>query len=62
MPKGKVEFEGIPESVRCQLTVLEHTKSPMTRIMLKKRRKGYQRTVENKQEWTRLRVGDIEID
>ncbi|KAK8843322.1 hypothetical protein IAR55_006977 [Kwoniella newhampshirensis] len=53
-------FEGIPEHVvRCELTVLEHTKSPLERILKKKRRKGYKKTIEHKQGWTRLRVGDI---
>ena len=41
------------------MTVLEHTKSPLTRTLLKKRRKGYERTIENKQGWTRFRVGDV---
>jgi large subunit ribosomal protein L21 len=39
--------------------VLEHTKSPMERLLKKKRRKGYEKTIEHKQGWTRLRVGDI---
>ncbi|WWD21163.1 hypothetical protein CI109_105646 [Kwoniella shandongensis] len=53
-------FDGIPgDLVRCELTVLEHTKSPMERILKKKRRKGYKKTIEHKQAWTRLRVGDI---
>ncbi|ODN95841.1 hypothetical protein L198_04459 [Cryptococcus wingfieldii CBS 7118] len=58
--KRTVEFPAIsPELVRCELTVLEHTKSPMERLLKKKRRKGYQKTIEHKQGWTRLRVGDI---
>ncbi|CAK9781671.1 hypothetical protein CC85DRAFT_324800 [Cutaneotrichosporon oleaginosum] len=63
LPKGPgvdSGFETIPPWVAsCELTVLEHTKSPLTRTLLKKRRKGYQKTIENKQGWTRLRVGDI---
>lgn len=63
LPKGPgidAGFETIPPWVAsCELTVLEHTKSPMTRTLLKKRRKGYQKTITNKQGWTRLRVGDI---
>jgi large subunit ribosomal protein L21 len=47
--------------VKCNLTVLEHTKSPMERKLLKKRRKGYKKTIQHKQGWTRLRVGDIYI-
>ncbi|WRT69048.1 uncharacterized protein IL334_006031 [Kwoniella shivajii] len=55
-------FENIPNDlVNCQLTVLEHTKSPMERILKKKRRKGYKKTIEHKQGWTRLRVGDIHL-
>ncbi|KAL7421257.1 hypothetical protein Q5752_004142 [Cryptotrichosporon argae] len=59
--EGQVmELETIPPWVAsCALTVLEHTKSPLTRTVLKKRRKGYRKTIENKQEWTRLRVGDV---
>jgi large subunit ribosomal protein L21 len=50
----------IPQEVaQCHLTVIEHTKSPMERKLLKKRRKGYKKTIENKQGWTRLRVGDV---
>lgn len=63
LPKGPgvdAGFETLPPWVAsCELTVLEHTKSPLTRTLLKKRRKGYQKTIENKQGWTRLRVGDI---
>ncbi|GHJ85779.1 hypothetical protein NliqN6_2181 [Naganishia liquefaciens] len=54
------EREVIPqEVVQCHLTVMEHTKSPMERKLLKKRRKGYKKTIEHKQGWTRLRVGDV---
>lgn len=45
--------------VRCSVTVLEHTKSPMERKLHKKRRKGYEKVVSHKQGWTRMRVGDI---
>jgi large subunit ribosomal protein L21 len=48
--------------VKCNLTVLEHTKSPLERKLLKKRRKGYKKTIQHKQGWTRLRVGDILLD
>ncbi|KAJ9108755.1 hypothetical protein QFC21_000075 [Naganishia friedmannii] len=52
--------EVIPQQVvQCHVTVMEHTKSPMERKLLKKRRKGYKKTIENKQGWTRLRVGDV---
>lgn len=61
LPHGVVgDFPTIPPEVAtCTLTVLENTKSPLTRTTLKKRRKGYKKTIENKQGWTRLRVGDI---
>ena len=56
------EQETIPTHVaRCELTVLEHTKSPLERIVKSKRRKGYKKTIEHKQGWTRLRVGDIHL-
>ncbi|BEJ15851.1 hypothetical protein CspHIS471_0504560 [Cutaneotrichosporon sp. HIS471] len=59
-PGVDASFEIIPPWIAtCELTVLEHTKSPLTRTLLKKRRKGYQKTIQNKQGWTRLRVGDI---
>jgi large subunit ribosomal protein L21 len=60
VPGVDASFETIPPHVaRCELTVLEHTKSPLTRTVLTKRRKGYRKTIQNKQGWTRLRVGDI---
>jgi len=60
VPGVSASFETLPPSIAsCTLTVLEHTKSPLTRTLLKKRRKGYQKTIQNKQGWTRLRVGDI---
>lgn len=46
---------------KCGLTVLEHTKSPLELIIKKKRRQGYKKTIQHKQGWTRLRVGDIEL-
>ncbi|EIW66110.1 hypothetical protein TREMEDRAFT_35580, partial [Tremella mesenterica DSM 1558] len=59
-PTTGKEWEYIPDwIVKCQVTVLEHTKSPMERLIKKKRRKGYKKTIEHKQGWTRLRVGDI---
>jgi ribosomal protein L21 len=56
------ETETIPPHIAtCELTVLEHTKSPLERIVKSKRRKGYKKTIEHKQGWTRLRVGDIHL-
>ncbi|OSD03060.1 hypothetical protein PYCCODRAFT_1467356 [Trametes coccinea BRFM310] len=50
-----------PEQVRVEATVVEHTKGQMEFIFKKKRRKGYERTVQHKQTYTRLRIGPIEI-
>ena len=47
--------------IKCALTVLEHTQVPMSITNKKKRRKGYQKEVRNKSQFTRLRVGEIEI-
>ncbi|KAJ7773057.1 ribosomal protein L21-like protein [Mycena metata] len=53
----------IPPSsgVRVFATVVEHTKGAMEFIFKKKRRKGYQKLIQHKQPYTRLRIGDIEI-
>lgn len=48
-----------PEAVYVQATVIEHTKGQMERIVKFKRRKGYQKTIEHKARYTRLRVGEI---
>lgn len=62
-PKGvDGTFETLPGwMVKCDLTVLEHTKSPLETIIKTKRRKGYRKTIQHKQGWTRLRVGDIHL-
>ncbi|RDX54302.1 hypothetical protein K466DRAFT_536569 [Polyporus arcularius HHB13444] len=49
------------EQVRVEATVVEHTKGRMELIFKKKRRKGYERTVQHKQTYTRLRIGPIDI-
>lgn len=49
------------EHVRVEATVVEHTKGRMELIFKKKRRKGYERTVQHKQTYTRLRIGPIDI-
>jgi large subunit ribosomal protein L21 len=61
MPKGlDGTLEALPNwMVQCKLTILEHTKSPLEKIVKTKRRKGYRKTIQHKQGWTRLRVGDI---
>ena len=50
-----------PEQVRVEATVVEHTKGKMEVIFKKKRRKGYQKTIKHKQNYTRLRIGPIDI-
>ncbi|KAF4610905.1 hypothetical protein D9613_006955 [Agrocybe pediades] len=50
-----------PNKVKVEATVVEHTKGPMEYIFKKKRRKGYQKTIQHKQEYTRIRIGNIEI-
>ncbi|KAK7033005.1 Methyltransf-25 domain-containing protein [Favolaschia claudopus] len=53
----------IPAStgVSVHATVVEHTKGAMEFILKKKRRKGYQKLIQHKQPFTRLRIGDIEF-
>lgn len=52
----------IPTSkVKVDATVVEHTKGTMEYIFKKKRRKGYRKTIQHKQPYTRLRIGNIEI-
>ena len=47
--------------VRITATVVEHTKGQMELIVKKKRRKGYKKTIQHKQTYTRLRVGPFEF-
>ncbi|KDR80613.1 hypothetical protein GALMADRAFT_276846 [Galerina marginata CBS 339.88] len=47
--------------VKVEATVVEHTKGQMEYIFKKKRRKGYRKTIQHKQPYTRLRIGNIEI-
>ena len=51
----------LPEHVRVEATVVEHTNGKMEVIFKKKRRKGYQKTITHKQTYTRLRVGSIDV-
>jgi large subunit ribosomal protein L21 len=50
-----------PDNIRVHATVLEHTKGKMEVVFKKKRRKGYQKTINSKHPYTRLRIGPIEI-
>lgn len=52
LPKG---------TVRVQATIVEHTKGKLEKIEKFKRRKGYHRTIQHKQTYTRLRIGPVEI-
>ncbi|KAJ7097280.1 ribosomal protein L21-like protein [Mycena belliarum] len=47
--------------VRVHATIVEHTKGAMEYIFKKKRRKGYQKLIQHKQPYTRLRIGEIEF-
>ncbi|EJD08551.1 uncharacterized protein FOMMEDRAFT_151419 [Fomitiporia mediterranea MF3/22] len=52
--------EALPQGVvNVEATVVEHTKGAMERIVKFKRRKHYQKTIEHKQPYTRLRIGPI---
>lgn len=48
-------------AVKVQATVVEHTKGELERIVKFKRRKGYRKTIQHKQTYTRLRVGPFEL-
>ena len=49
------------DKVKVEATVVEHTKGKMEFIFKKKRRKGYRKTIQHKQPYTRLRIGNIQI-
>ncbi|KAI9275310.1 ribosomal protein L21-like protein [Sporodiniella umbellata] len=44
-----------------QATVIEHTKSKLIKIVKKKRRKNYKRTIEHKQTHTVLRISNVDV-
>jgi large subunit ribosomal protein L21 len=48
-----------PSVVKCEATVVEHTKGKLETLVKTKRRKGYKKTIRQKQPYTRLRIGDI---
>ena len=50
-----------PDVVKINATVVEHTKGQMELIVKKKRRKGYKKTIQHKQTYTRLRIGPFEF-
>jgi len=47
--------------VNVSATILEHTKGRMEFIFKKKRRKGYQKTIQHKQTYTRIRIGPVQF-
>lgn len=49
------------ETVAVRATVIEHTKGELESFVKFKRRKGYKRTVYNKQPYTKLRIAAIDI-
>lgn len=48
-------------TVAVSATVVEHTKGPLELIVKKKRRKGYKKTIQHKQTYTRLRISDFQV-
>ncbi|KAG8926523.1 hypothetical protein FRC02_008840 [Tulasnella sp. 418] len=52
----------IPQNtIDVKATVVEHTKGSMESIFKKKRRKGYEKTIQHKQTYTRLRIGEFGV-
>lgn len=49
------------DTVRVNAVVVEHTKGALEKVEKFKRRKGYRRSLDHKQPYTRLRIGPIEI-
>ena len=63
LPNGLAHIgASLPEStVKITAVVTENTKGALEKILKKKRRKGYKKTVQHKQPYTRLRIEDIQI-
>lgn len=61
LPSGLAHVGAVlpPSTVTVRAVVVEHTKGAMERIEKKKRRKGYKKTIEHKQPYTRMRVEEI---
>lgn len=49
------------DTVRVNAIVVEHTKGALEKVEKFKRRKGYRRSLDHKQTYTRLRIGPIEM-
>ncbi|CDS01754.1 related to MRPL49-mitochondrial ribosomal protein of the large subunit [Sporisorium scitamineum] len=63
LPNGLAHIgASLPAStVKITAIVTENTKGALEKIIKKKRRKGYKKTVQHKQPYTRLRIEDIQI-
>ncbi|CBQ70163.1 conserved hypothetical protein [Sporisorium reilianum SRZ2] len=63
LPNGLAHIgASLPAStVKVTAVVTENTKGALEKIVKKKRRKGYRKTVQHKQPYTRLRIEDIQI-
>lgn len=63
LPNGLAHIgASLPASaIKITAVVAENTKGALEKIVKKKRRKGYKKTVQHKQPYTRLRIEDIQI-
>ncbi len=63
IPNGLAHIgASLPQStVKITAVVTENTKGALEKILKKKRRKGYKKTVQHKQPYTRIRIEDIQI-
>lgn len=63
LPNGLAHIgASLPAStVKVTAVVTENTKGSLEKILKKKRRKGYKKTVQHKQPYTRLRIEEIQI-
>lgn len=63
VPNGLAHIgASLPAStVKITAVVTENTKGALEKIVKKKRRKGYKKTIQHKQPYTRIRIQDIQI-
>ncbi|EST07197.1 hypothetical protein PSEUBRA_003366 [Kalmanozyma brasiliensis GHG001] len=63
VPNGLAHIgASLPDStVKVTAVVTENTKGALEKILKKKRRKGYRKTIQHKQPYTRLRIEEIQI-
>lgn len=50
-----------PQTVRARAVVVEHTKGALEKIVKFKRRKGYKKTIQHKQGYTRIRLEAVRL-